>query len=94
MKRQFMKSLMALCTGVMTLVAASSLFVSCYDDSALKNDINKLDKRLQVVEQLKADLDALTAKVNEAIKALAADGTLAALAEKYGLSNYVITNFN
>ena len=59
-----MKSLMALCTGVMTLVAASSLFVSCYDDSALKNDINKLDKRLQVVEQLKADLDALTAKVN------------------------------
>ena len=37
---------------------------------------------------------ALTAKVNEAIKALAADGTLAALAEKYGLSNYVITNFN
>ena len=64
MKRQFMKSLMALCTGVMTLVAASSLFVSCYDDSALKNDINKLDKRLQVVEQLKADLDALTAKVN------------------------------
>ena len=37
---------------------------------------------------------ALTAKVNEAIKALAADGTLARLAEKYGLSNYVITNFN
>ncbi len=36
----------------------------------------------------------LTAKVNEAIKALAADGTLATLAEKYGLSNYVITNYN
>ena len=64
MKRQFMKSLMALCTGVMTLVAASSLFVSCYDDSALRDSVNKLDKRLQVVEQLKADLDALTAKVN------------------------------
>ena len=59
-----MKSLMALCTGVMTLVAASSLFVSCYDDSALRDSVNKLDKRLQVVEQLKADLDALTAKVN------------------------------
>ena len=64
MKRQFMKSLMALCTGVMTLVAASSLFVSCYDDSALRESVNKLDKRLQVVEKLKADLDALTAKVN------------------------------
>ena len=36
----------------------------------------------------------LTAKVNAAIKELAADGTLAALAEKYGLSNYVITNFD
>ena len=36
----------------------------------------------------------LTAKVNIAIKELAADGTLAALAEKYGLSNYVITDYN
>lgn len=36
----------------------------------------------------------LTAKVNAAIKELAEDGTLAALAEKYGLSNYVITDFN
>jgi len=36
----------------------------------------------------------LTAKVNGAIKELAADGTLAALAEKYGLSNYVITEYN
>ena len=36
----------------------------------------------------------LTAKVNIAIKELAEDGTLAALAEKYGLSNYVITEFN
>lgn len=64
MKRQFMKSLMALCTGVMTLVAASSLFVSCYDDSKLREDIGKLDQRLKVVEQLKSDLDALTARVN------------------------------
>ena len=36
----------------------------------------------------------LTAKVNGAIKELAEDGTLAKLAEKYGLSNYVITNYN
>ncbi len=34
----------------------------------------------------------LTAKVNGALKDLAADGTMTALAEKYGLSNYVITD--
>ena len=33
-----------------------------------------------------------TAKVNEAIKALSADGTLAAIAEKYGLSSSLIPN--
>ncbi len=35
----------------------------------------------------------LTAKVNKALEELAADGTIAELAEKYGLSNYVITDF-
>ena len=35
---------------------------------------------------------ALTAKVNAALKELAADGTMKALAEKYGLENYVITD--
>lgn len=34
----------------------------------------------------------LTAKVNEALKELAADGTMMKLAEKYGLENYVITD--
>ena len=34
----------------------------------------------------------LTAKINEAIKALSEDGTLAALAEKYGLQNDLIAN--
>lgn len=36
----------------------------------------------------------LTDKVSEAIKELAADGTLMKLAEKYGLENYAITEFN
>ncbi len=36
----------------------------------------------------------LTAKVDGAIKELAADGTLLELAKKYGLENYVITEFN
>ena len=35
----------------------------------------------------------LTAKVNGAIKELAADGTLKALAEKYGLTNYLVTEY-
>ncbi len=35
----------------------------------------------------------LTAKVNGAIKELAADGTLKTLAEKYNLSNYLITEY-
>ncbi len=34
----------------------------------------------------------LTAKVNMALKELAEDGTMMALAEKYGLQNYVITD--
>ena len=34
----------------------------------------------------------LTAKVNEALKELAADGTMMKLAEKYDLENYVITD--
>lgn len=35
----------------------------------------------------------LTAKVNEAIKALSADGTLAKLAEKYNLTNYLVKEY-
>lgn len=71
MKRQFMKSLMALCTGVMTLVAASSLFVSCYDDSALREDLKEFDAELDdlaskvaAIEELQTKLDELTARVN------------------------------
>ena len=36
----------------------------------------------------------LTAKVNEQLVALAADGTIAALAEKYGVANTAITDFS
>ena len=71
MKRQFMKSLMALCTGVMTLVAASSLFVSCYDDTLLQNQVenlgNELDElkgKVALLEKLVDDLTALTARVD------------------------------
>ncbi len=36
---------------------------------------------------------SLTAEVNKALEELAADGTIAALAEKYGVSNTAITDF-
>lgn len=66
MKRQIMKSLMALCAGVMTLCAASSLFVSCegYDDSELRGQISQLDQRVKNLENLQAQLEALTARVD------------------------------
>ena len=61
-----MKGLMALCAGVMTLAAASSLFVSCdkYDDSELREQISALDKRVQNLETLKTQLEALTQRVD------------------------------
>ena len=66
MKRQFMKGLMALCVGVMTLGASSSLFVSCdkYDDSELREQINALDKRVQNLESVLKQLEELTARVD------------------------------
>ena len=66
MKRHFMKGLMAFCAGVMTLCAASSLFVSCdkYDDSELREQISALDKRVQNLETLKSQLEALTQRVD------------------------------
>ena len=66
MKRQFMKGLMALCVGVMTLGASSSLFVSCdkYDDSELREQINALDKRVQNLESVLKKLEELTARVD------------------------------
>lgn len=64
MKRQIMKSIYAFCTGVMTLVAASSLVVSCYDDAALWEEVENLDDRLTEVEKIKDQLAALTARVD------------------------------
>ena len=61
-----MKGLAALCAGVMTLGASSSLFVSCdkYDDTELRNQISELDKRVQNLESLKTQLAELTARVD------------------------------
>ena len=59
---------------------------------------------LMIVETLSSDVEyygigfkkdsELTAKVNEQLEALAKDGSLKKLAEKYGVENTVITNFD
>ncbi len=57
---------MALCVGVMTLCATSSLFVSCdkYDDTALKNEIESLKGQVTGLDGRIKTLEALTAKVD------------------------------
>ena len=64
MKRQFMKGLRSLCAGVMTLCAASSLFVSCFDPSGLEEQIGALEERVQQLESLVSQLETLTARVD------------------------------
>ena len=59
---------------------------------------------LMIVDALSSDVEyyaigfklgsELTAQVNAQLEALAADGTIAALAEKYGVSNTAITDFS
>lgn len=59
---------------------------------------------LKIVEELSSEVEyyaigfkkgsELTAKVNEQLEKLAADGTIAKLAEKYGVSNTAITDFS
>ena len=59
---------------------------------------------LQIVDDLSSDVEyyaigfekgsELTAKVNEQLEKLAADGTIAKLAEKYGVANTAITDFS
>lgn len=57
MKRQIMKGISALCAGVMTLFAASSIFVSCYDDAELRGEISGLGDKVAGLEQRLADLE-------------------------------------
>ena len=70
-----------------------------------KSSVGKGDYAdLMIVEDLSSDVEfyaivfkkgsELTANVNAQLEALAADGTIAALAEKYGVSNTAITDFS
>ena len=85
-------------------VKAGTRDFAVVDEQLAKSYCGKGDYAdLQIVEALSSDLEyyaigfkkesKLTAKVNKALEELAADGTIAKLAEKYSLSNSVITDF-
>ena len=75
------------------------------DAQLAKSYVGKGDYQdLEIVDSLSSDVEfyaigfkkgsALTAKVNEQLEALAKDGTIMALAEKYGVATTVITDFS
>ena len=75
------------------------------DAQLAKSYVGKGDyAELKIVEELSSDVEfyaigfkknsELTAKVNEQLEKLAADGTIATLAEKYGVQNTAITDFS
>ena len=74
------------------------------DAQLAKSYVGKGDyANLKIVEELSSDVEfyaigfkkgsALTAEVNKALEELAADGTIAKLAEKYGVATTAITDF-
>lgn len=92
-------------TECLTEVLAGTADVAVVDVQLAKSYVGQGDYAdLEIVEDLSSDVEyyaigfkkgsELTAKVNAQLEALAADGTIAKLAEKYGLSNPVITDFS
>ena len=86
-------------------VNAGTADFAVVDAQLAKSYVGKGDyANLKIVEDLSSDVEfyaigfkkgsALTAEVNAALEALAANGTIAALAEKYGVSNTAITDFS
>lgn len=86
-------------------VNAGTADFAIVDAQLAKSYVGKGDyAELQVVEGLSSDVEfyaigfkkgsELTANVNAQLEALAADGTIAKLAEKYGVSNTAITDFS
>lgn len=85
-------------------VNAGTADFAVVDAQLAKSYVGKGDyANLKVVDGLSSDVEfyaigfkkgsSLTAEVNSALEALAADGTIAQLAEKYGVSNTAITDF-
>ena len=92
-------------TTALLEVLAGSVDFAVLDAQLAKSYCGKGDyENLVIVEDLSSDVEyyaigfekgsELTALVNEQLEVLAADGTIAALAEKYGVANTAITDFS
>ena len=92
-------------TSALMEVLARTADFAVLDAQLAKSYCGKGDySDLMIVDALSSDVEyyaigfkkgsELTAKVNEQLVALAADGTIAALAEKYGVANTAITDFS
>ncbi len=91
-------------TDCLTEVNGGTQDFAVLDAQLAKAYVGKGDyANLQIVEGLSSDVEYyaigfkkgsdLTAQVNEQLEALAKDGTLKKLAEKYGVGNAVVTDF-
>ena len=92
-------------TECLTEIKSGTADFAVVDAQLAKSYVGKGDYAdLMIVEDLSSDVEfyaigfkkgsELTANVNAQLEALAADGTIAALAEKYGVSNTAITDFS
>lgn len=92
-------------TDCLLEVNADTADVAILDAQLAKSYVGKGDYAdLTIVEALSSDVEyyaigfkkgsELTAKVNEQLEKLAADGTIAKLAKKYGVENTAITDFS
>ena len=92
-------------TDCLTEVLTGSVDYAVLDAQLAKSYVGKGDYAdLEVIDALSSDVEyyaigfkkgsPLTALVNAELEKLAADGTLAALGEKYGVANTVVTDFS
>ncbi len=92
-------------TECLTEISAGTADFAVVDAQLAKSYVGKGDyANLAIVEELSSDVEfyaigfkkgsELTANVNAQLEALAADGTITALAEKYGVVNTAITDFS
>lgn len=92
-------------TECLTEVKAGTVDFAAVDAQLAKSYVGKGDYAdLAIVDSLSSDVEYyaigfkkgsdLTAKVNEQLEKLGADGTIKALAEKYGVENTTITDFS
>ena len=92
-------------TDCLLEVNAGSCEVAVLDAQLAKSYCGKGDySDLEIVENMSSDVEyyaigfkkgsELTAKVNEQLEKLAADGTIAKLAKQYGVENTAITDFS